>query len=157
MRLGKALLLPLINQIAMARIGTIVLLMTVACSGCGGTVDKSAIVGQVTFKNGEIIKRGLIEFTPIDSEPGGSGGSTSSGARIFEGSYDVPQEKGLHPGRYLVRISAPSATLGGEGPPGSSAMTLPTELVSAKYNSESTLEIEVMPGEAEQRFDFEVE
>src|SRR3954471_21332016 len=121
-----------------------------ACAGCRGHLDKSAVKGTVKFRRGEIIDQGMIEFSPVNSKSG-----NQSGARISEGTYEIPQDKGLRPGKYIVRISAPSGLLSGQGAPGSGKMELPKERVSEKYNAKSKLEVEVKP-EPFQTFDFEV-
>jgi hypothetical protein len=122
-----------------------------ACAGCRGRSDKSAVNGTVKFKKGELIDQGMIEFSPLDTKSG-----NQSGARISEGTYEIPQDKGLRPGKYIVRISAPSGLLSGQGAPGSGKMELPKERVSQKYNVKSKLEVEVKP-EPLQTFDFEVD
>jgi hypothetical protein len=131
-------------------------LMLLATSlGCGAGSDLAAIKGRVTFKNGEEIKRGTIEYSRIDPTA-----AYQSGARIADGAYEIPREKGLQAGKYIVRIYAASALLSGNGAPGSGgpgrAGKLPEETVSPKYNSQSNLVVEVTD-EPIQTFDFEVE
>jgi len=123
----------------------------VACAGCRGRLDKSAVKGTVKFKKGELIDQGMIEFSPVDTKSG-----NQSGARVSVGTYEIPQDKGLRPGKYIVRISAPSGLLSGQGAPGSGKMELPKERVSEKYNAKSKLEVEVK-SESLQTFDFEVD
>ena len=81
-------------------------LALIAFTGCGRIADKSAIRGTVKFKKGEVVDQGSIEFSPVDPKAG-----NQSGARIADGAYEVPQDKGLRPGKYIVRISAPSGLL----------------------------------------------
>jgi hypothetical protein len=126
-------------------------LSIVACAGCSGGLNKSAVKGTVKFKKGAVIEQGMIEFSPVDSKSG-----NQSGARISDGAYEIPREKGLRPGKYIVRISAPSGLLSGQGAPGSGKMELPKERVSEKYNAKSKLEVEIKP-EPLQTFDFEVD
>jgi hypothetical protein len=123
--------------------------------GCGPRTDKAAIKGTVKFKDGRTVTRGVIEFTPLGSSSGG-GPATTSGSRIVDSAYEVPLEKGLRPGKYRVRINAASGFPTAQGGPGA-VLTLPKELVSAKYNEDSKLEIQVRPNVAEETFDFEVE
>jgi hypothetical protein len=125
-------------------------LVLVACVGCGPGLNKSAIKGTVKFKKGQVIDRGMIEFSPVDPKSG-----NQSGALISDGTYNIPQDKGLRPGKYIVRISAPSGLLSGQGAPGSGKMELPTERVSEIYNAKSKLEVDVKQ-ESLQTFDFEV-
>ena len=136
--------------VAVLKLLSLTLAITV-CAGCGNQLNKSAVTGTVKFKKGELIDRGMIEFSPIDSKTG-----NQSGARIFEGAYEIPREKGLRPGKYIVRVSAPSGLLSGQGGPGSGKMELPKERVSEKYNVKSKLEVEITSKPAH-TFDFEVE
>lgn len=129
----------------------IVALAFSASAGCGSRLNKSAVKGTVKFKNGEPIGLGMIEFSSTDAKSG-----NQSGARIAEGTYEIPRDKGLRPGKYIVRISAPSGLLSGQGAPGSAKLELPKELVSEKYNVKSKLEVEVS-SEPSYTFDFEVD
>jgi hypothetical protein len=125
-----------------------------AVEGCNNFDGRAEISGKVTFKKGEPIKRGSIEFSPVD------GGKVHSGARIADGIYAIPREKGLKAGKYLVRIYAPSGLLSANGAPGhggaGAGAKLPEETVSPKYNTDSQLTVEV-GSEAKQEFDFMVE
>jgi hypothetical protein len=131
----------------------LILVFAAACAvtfvGCSKSSGRAMIAGNVSFKNGEPIKRGSIEFSPMD------GVGVHGGARIADGRYAIPKEKGLKAGKYLVRINAPSALLSGNGAPGG-AGKLPEETVSPKYNTNSQLNVEV-GSEATQEFDFVVE
>jgi hypothetical protein len=129
----------------------LVALMSVAlgvASGCTSSTDRVEVSGKVTFKHGEAVNRGSIEFA---SDANGM----RAGARIADGLYSIPREKGLKPGNYLVRIYGPSSLLSGNGGPGG-AGKLPEETVSAKYNVKSQVTVEVGSG-AKQEFDFQVE
>lgn len=119
--------------------------------GCGKGSGKAAVSGEVNFKNGELINRGTIEFAPFDAST-----KDQTGARIVDGTYEISGEKGLRPGKYVVRIYSPSALLSGDGAPGAGPMALPEERVSEQFNSKSTLLVEVTSDSAH-RFDFEVE
>ncbi len=121
----------------------------VAACGCSSSTGRVGVSGKVTFKNGESIKRGSIEFTSLDAS------GFRGGARIADGLYFIPREKGLKPGQYLVRIHAPSALLSGNGGPGGVGK-LPEETVSAKYNANSQLTMDVGLTR-KQEFNFEVE
>lgn len=123
--------------------------LVVVCAGCSDSSGRVEIGGRVAFKSGEAVKRGSIEFSPLD------GGGVHGGARIADGLYGIPRAKGLKAGKYLVRIYAPSALLSGNGGPGGAAR-LPEETVSSKFNSNSQLNVEV-GAEAAQEFDFVVE
>jgi hypothetical protein len=134
-------------------------LMLAAISlGCSRS-DLAAIKGRVKFKNGDEIKRGTIEYALTDSKV-----AYQSGARIADGAYEIPREKGLRPGKYVVRIYAPASLLSPQGAPGSvgtpagaggQALQLPEERVSPAFNSQSKLVVKVTD-EPIQTFDFEV-
>jgi hypothetical protein len=137
-------------------------LMLAAISlGCGARSDLAAIKGRVKFENGEAIKRGTIEYARTDS-----GAAYQSGTRIADGAYEIPREKGLRPGKYVVRIYAPASLLGPQGAPGAAGVRppgsggqgsqLPEERVSPEFNTQSKLVVDVT-NEAMQTFDFEVE
>src|SRR6476659_9320369 len=67
--------------------------------GCGARSDLASINGRVKFKSGEAINRGTIEYARTDP-----GVANQTGARIVDGAYEIPQEKGLRAGKYVVRI-----------------------------------------------------
>jgi hypothetical protein len=78
---------------------------------------------------------------------------------IQNGQFDVPQEKGLPPGTYVVEISAPDT----KGPlvvhksaPGEPALP-PTarERIPPEYNSKSKQTIEVT-ADGDNHFDFDI-
>jgi hypothetical protein len=153
---------PRINwTIDVRRIALLGAIMLSAISlGCGARSELAAINGRVNFKNGEAIKRGTIEYAQT-----GSNAANQSGARIADGAYEIPREKGLRPGKYVVRIYAPASLLSPQGAPGSvgtpagasgQAIKLPEERVSPEFNSQSKLAVEVT-AEPIQTFDFEVE
>src|SRR5262245_29077118 len=80
--------------------------------GCGTRSGLAAVKGRVKFKNGETINRGTIEYAGTDSAK-----TTQSGARIVDGAYEIPAEKGLRAGKYVVRIYAPASLLSPQGGP----------------------------------------
>jgi hypothetical protein len=127
--------------------------------GCRARSDLAAIKGRVRFKSGEAIKRGTIEYATTNPAA-----ANQSGARIVDGAYEIPQEKGLRAGKYIVRIYAPASMLSPQGAAGAPGMRptggvqgpkLPEERVSAEFNSQSKLLVDVTD-EAVQTFDFEV-
>src|SRR5262245_25677895 len=77
--------------------------------GCSRS-DVAEINGRVKFKSGEAIKRGTIEYAPIDPAA-----ANQSGARIADGAYKIPREKGLRAGKYVVRISSAAFLLSPDG------------------------------------------
>src|SRR6185369_3250309 len=75
--------------------GLTIALMALA-AGCNRD-PRLAVSGTVNFK-GVPLDQGRIEFYP----PGNTG--TMSGATIENGRFDIPQNKGLAPNTYEVRI-----------------------------------------------------
>ena len=126
------------------------LMLTAISLGCSKS-DLAAIKGRVKFKNGEAIKFGSIEYSPTDRAA-----ANKSGSEIVDGAYAIPSEKGLRAGKYVVRIYSPSFLLSPQQKGSAQGLKLPEELVSAKFNTESNLVIEVTH-EPKQTFDFEVE
>lgn len=77
---------------------------------------------------------------------------------IENGSYTIVQEKGLPPGEYLVRISMvkpPDSKTVKPGQLGPTGFIPGTELVPAKYNSQSDLTVTVT-ADGPNRFDFDL-
>jgi len=84
--------------------------------GCGSRnpLGRRAFSGRVTLA-GKPLDQGTISFEP-QQQPGFAGGAV-----ILDGRYEVPAEKGLPPGKYLVRIYSTEGggvTQPAAGPPG---------------------------------------
>src|SRR5688500_6809058 len=75
------------------------LLLTTSASGCGDSFNRHTVSGQISL-NGVPVEQGDISFTPVDET------SFGGGAMIVKGSYETAPEKGLPPGKYVVRISS---------------------------------------------------
>src|SRR5687767_4430562 len=70
--------------------------------GCGSSDGRRAVSGTVTFQ-GKPLDRGTIDFYRT-GEP-----TVAAGTLISDGRYEIPAEKGLLPGKYLVKIESPEA------------------------------------------------
>lgn len=116
-------------------IGAIALL-----GGCGAKneLNRQPISGTVTLDK-EPVANGTIRFEPLEK-------GVAAGATISQGKYNIPAERGLPAGEYLVRISAAGATGPVEEAPGDSSK-LAEELIPAKYNSNSELKVSVKVGD----------
>jgi hypothetical protein len=128
------------------------LLMVLACLGCGAgnPLDLQAVSGSVTL-DGKPLEQGSIQFVPQDNAAG-----LLSGALITAGTYSIPQDKGLPPGKYTVRISSAAAdrsSSASSGPPGAESRVPAKERIPARYNSQSQLAAEVT-AEGDNTFDF---
>lgn len=109
------------------------------CAGCGSS--RCSVNGTVTHQ-GKLLGHGTITFLAHGNPPG-----PMAGALIQNGCFDIPAAQGLEPGKYKVAISA----AGGVAPrtpdeiaAGASARAM--ELIPAKYNSETTLSVVIIPG-----------
>lgn len=123
-------------------LGALLTLVSLILVGCNASNQKQAVSGTITFQ-GKPLDQGLIQFAPSSPEI-----PTASGANIQNGKYQIPQDKGLLPGTYDVRISAPekgtvakeAAMPGESGPPAK-------ERIPTKYNANTTLKFEVKAGQ----------
>lgn len=124
-----------------------------AAAGCGPTTDRLPIAGQVRL-DGAPLDSGTIRFTPEDRSV-----TLSAGAKIREGSYDIPREKGLPPGRYWLQITSPDRS--GEkvrvgAGPGNPGVLVAKERIPESFNLRSQHVVELTPS-GDNRFDFDIE
>jgi hypothetical protein len=120
--------------------------------GCGGdSSGRYAITGTVTL-DGAPLDKGNISFQPTE------GAKTTSGAIVNAGSFSIPKDKGLLPGKYRVEVYAAAPGGGGaadaDAPPGEGPPP-PKELVPPDWNEESKQTIEVKK-EGPFKFSFEI-
>ena len=124
--------------------------LALGCSG-GDGLPREAISGTIILDDRPLAE-GLVTFEPA---PGSLSG-TAAGAEVRDGEFEVGREDGPVPGRYEVRLYASSGRVSSPGPGGSAFAPNPmVDLVPARYNSETTLEVIVAPGRAN-RFRFEL-
>jgi len=125
---------------------------TAVLTGCDGRVSKVAVSGSVTY-DGEPIADGQVAF-----EPRGEG--RMEFGIITDGKYSIPQEFGLVPGTYLIRITGNRPT--GQMAKLDSFVTddrsreIFEQFLPAKYNAASQLEVEI-PAESHVTQDFQLE
>ena len=113
-------------------------------AGCGGAPETVQVSGKVTF-DGAPVDDGQIEFEP-------QGAGRMAFAIVSAGQYATPKDRGVQPGKYLVRITASRST-GKTAKTDAfirdeAAATINEQFIPAKYNSTSQLEIEITPSEA---------
>ncbi|WP_425615967.1 hypothetical protein NA78x_005904 [Anatilimnocola sp. NA78] len=130
----------------------IAIAILLTCSGCGGSSNgKYALSGTVTLQ-GQAIDGGTIQFFA-------EGETTPTvGALVSGGSYSVPAEQGLLPGKYLVKITAPEAqgTMTPEEYAAGKVLPPAKERIPARYNTQSEQTVEVKT-DGRNRFDFKIE
>jgi hypothetical protein len=142
---------------------SIVYLVAVISAGCsdpyGGRME---VTGEVKLK-GQPLKEGLIIFEPLEKQ------DTQSGAPIANGAYTVPRQRGLKPGKYLVRLTAgdgitPARVAAGEGKnppkeeaaaPGGSTNIVSMDLIPEDWNVRSKQQVEIK-SDGVNRFDFDI-
>jgi hypothetical protein len=126
----------------------VILLLSLPWAGCG-KLDTLGLDGEVTF-DGQPVATGTISFEPQDPNTG-----TFVATTIQDGQYALRAEKGLKPGAYRVRITAPDLS---RAPPQAAqaegSVVIP-ELIPAAWNANSEVAIEVK-ADGERRFDFRI-
>jgi len=111
--------------------------------GCGGGTPRYEVSGTVTY-DGEPIERGEISFEPL--EPGGA----PEGGPIENGRFQLEATAG----RKIVRIRG-SRPLPPEQQDSPEMGLLYEDFIPAKYNRESTEQVEITPN-GDNQFDFEL-
>lgn len=128
------------------------LLAVVACVGCGPKTDRLPITGKVSL-DGAPLDSGSIRFNSQPGEP-----LRSAGAMIHNGGYEIPVEKGLLPGVYIVQISSPDTNappimIGGEN--GSPRFPVAPERIPPEYSEGSDKTVE-LTRESSGEFNFDL-
>lgn len=130
----------------------VVLVVSFLGCGPGNPLGRQAVSGTVTL-DGKPLAAGTIMFEPRGSE------GALAGAPIADGKFTIAGQRGLPPGTYLVRISAPTPRGGvaAEGMPGDSASASrdAPELIPAAWNTNSQHTVTVEKGA--NQFDFAIE
>jgi hypothetical protein len=111
--------------------------------GCGPKGPTRCEISGKVLLDGQPIEEGVIQFDPLDGQ------ATMDSSIILKGAYQIPKNKGLFPGRYLVRIMAGDGYSGaGRAEPGSGQPTEPgvkrgVDRAPEEYNTKSTQTVEV--------------
>ncbi len=128
------------------------LLCAIALSGCGNSGNHATIHGNVTL-DGQPLAAGAIRFIPA---PGTAGVLT--GADIKDGQYEIAIAKGPAIGRNRVEIQAMRGTgkmIHDKMLPSDQMAEVFESAVAPRFNTASTLEVSVEPGD--NQADFEVQ
>ena len=105
--------------------------------GCG---SNTTLQGKFTF-NGEKVDNGSVTLIPKQDD-----GRIKIGSFVGDGTYEIPEGKGLQPGTYKVELrwskktgkKIPSDDMGSEDET--------VQVIPEKYNKNSTLELTVTAG-----------
>jgi len=128
-------------------------LFVVGCTDkSGGRVE---VAGTVKL-GAQPLKDGTISFEPLEGQP------TRATATITNGAYSIPKDKGLQPGKYLIRVSAGDGRtavnpVSPDQPPGPVKGTniVSKDLVPAAWNVDSKQECSVTK-DSPNKFDFDI-
>lgn len=126
-------------------------------AGCSGPTDGLMEVSGLVDLKGAPLKNGIILFEPLGDQ------DTSGSAEVVDGSFSIPRENGLKPGKYLIRVTSgdgmtPIDTLdpdAGPGPSNGSTNIVSKDLVPADWNVNSKQEVTVT-AEGPNTFDFDI-
>ena len=126
-------------------------LCTVPSIGCGGGAQGRASVHGRVLMDGEPVESGMIQFIPT----GGNTGPTAGGT-IENGDYSIPAEKGPPVGLNRVEIQGTKKTGKKVIPPVTTGSTDKPidEIVPPAYNTQSTLQETLEPGDNKLNFEL---
>jgi hypothetical protein len=119
-----------------------------AAAGCGGS-PRGAVQGKVTV-NGAPLEEGTIAFVGLEGTAG-----PSAGAKVVQGAYAIPADKGPFAGEYQVQIRAYRPTgqkvwdgMGDDRAPAMKRQTVEKmeSYVPARYNDASELRATIKAG-----------
>jgi hypothetical protein len=131
--------------------------MALVMMGCGAaedTLPREPIWGRVTL-DGSPLKAGMISFDP-DGPVQGTAVAASAGAVITDGQYSIERAKGLTPGKYRAAILSEGGAAPTDEASGPITSRPPSkDPIPARYNSASTLRVEVVRG-GPKPFDFDL-
>jgi len=117
----------------------------IAIAGCG-TKPSTAVHGKVTLDGEPVTNGNIVLLSAASSGP-------KAAAAIEQGSYTVSAQDKLQPGTYRVEISWRKSTGRKIASADPGMMVDETrEAVPAKYNTDSTLAVEIGSGNVEKDF-----
>lgn len=109
--------------------------------GCGPKSDLLGVTGEVSL-DGTPVKNGSIQLTSL-----GAAKLSATGALIQDGKYEIPQAKGLPPGKYQIMISSGDDNAQAGGPA--------RELIPPEFNANSQKTVDVTV-DGENHFVFDI-
>ncbi len=126
--------------------------------GCSAddALPRQSIAGQIRVDD-KPLPRGMVHFYGRGND--GSRLDVSGGAMIRDGRFSIPRKFGLVPGKYTVAVFSGGTTerkrRKERGPEDED--TVPQEMIPAKFNSQSSLEIEITDAHAIKDMTIDVE
>lgn len=121
-------------------------------NGCGpATTGPVPLSGTVVW-NGQPLADAALQLIPLDAPD-----RPIAGARIVDGRFTVEARGGVRPGRYRVEITAWRA-VPPAGPLSDADRLMPVlqQVIPARWNSESELEIDVTGNRPRTEYDFQL-
>jgi hypothetical protein len=113
-------------------------------TGCADP-NEATLGGTVTI-DGQSAKEGSIAFFPIDGE------SRTTGAKIVDGKYNAAVPLGKT--RIEIRVPKVVGQRKLYDTPNSETQPILQEVLPAKYNNQSELQLEIKPGKNEKNFEL---
>lgn len=137
----------------LTRIYLVTMSLLLSLAGCGDNSPSMRVWGKVQY-DGQPIQDGQIIFFPLENTK-----SPSTGGKIQQGKYDIPQHQGPYQGgAYRVEITAygdrktytPNAS--GTG----LTATVRDQFLPAQYNQQSTLTVTISSRSDGNEHDFDL-
>lgn len=125
----------------------VVLFVLVLLSGCSRSDTRQSASGIVTLDGQPMAGQGMINFRPAANNDGNSSGATLNS----DGSFLIPADKGLSPGKYAVTIQLWKDTGRTRKDPKTGEVFVITE--SVRFKEAGQLQA-VVTSNAPNRFDF---
>lgn len=124
------------------------LLPLVVCliTGCDSADSNTGIVQGTITIDGQLPAKGSMSFSPLD------GSSPTAGCNIVEGRYEAIVPLGT--AKVEIRVPKQVGERKIRNTPDSPVRPVIEEVLPPKYNDQTELEVDVVPGETECNFDL---
>ena len=113
----------------------------------------AAVTGTVTFEGKPLVK-GLIRFIPDTAIVEGQVAGKPISAKIEDGKYSIPAEKGATVGKNRVEVISYRGTGVMEQTSAGTKEEKTEQFIPEQYNATSTLSVEITEGANEHNFDL---
>jgi hypothetical protein len=122
----------------------LLLLLLSLATGCAD--PNEATLGGTVSIDGQQAKEGSIAFFPVDGQ------ARTTGAKIVDGKYTATVPLGKT--RIEIRVPKVVGQRKLYDTPNSETQPILQEMLPAKYNNQSELELEIKPGKNEKNFEL---